>query len=601
MALERAVVGHPFWSRRLGIFPSEGRRYPDWRHKRCRQHIQSKDILDVPCGEGLGLKYFNRASSITCLDYDPSCLEVVKTRAQNIKDVRCANMTNLPFSDDTFDVVVSLEGIEHIDKREGAQFLAEAWRVLRPTGELLLSCPICVAGLHSNNEFHRHEWELEDLLDTIGIGFDILNVEKTEFFGQVVWIHAKKRIRDNISIATWHDQFCALSTRKLQASCARLHEWLSKIMDNRIAPLWPGGTPSVMASCFAILATETSGIDNTTNAHIIDRLLSCQDQRTGLFVPGDIRRMELQRHSKTYLLMQATYFAFHALDAMGVSPLYRVKITEDFCDRRYLRGWLDGGPWQDPWLHSNNVMFALTFLERDFALQNNKKAMDAFDSVLDYLDLRQDPASGLWQPDDEPDMRNAVYAAYHFFPYYFWRGRKPLYIERIIDSVLSIQDPDGLFGGGACEDLDAVHTLIMMNLLTEYRSDQVRSALERCFWRVLQLQNLDGGFPNFAPKPHLKKKSRRRKLAEQFKLSKRFLSPNGYLSTWRYSGWKQLECPLSASDAWSSWFRPLVLKLIADHLRISAVPTWGCGSYRRLPGLGWHDPVRIRSSVRSSP
>jgi ubiquinone/menaquinone biosynthesis C-methylase UbiE len=51
----------------------------------------------------------------------------------------CADAIRLPFADNTFDVVVSFETIEHI--RQCRKFLAECRRVLKEDGSLICSTP----------------------------------------------------------------------------------------------------------------------------------------------------------------------------------------------------------------------------------------------------------------------------------------------------------------------------------------------------------------------------------------------------------------------------------------------------------------------------
>src|SRR6185295_12378693 len=118
-----------------------------------------------------------------------------------------------------------------------------------------------------------------------------------------------------------------------------------------------------------------------------------------------------------------------ASNALGHTVAVPAPFIEKVCNRDFLIGWMDGGPWQNPWLHSNNIMFALTFLQFQWAATGSDVALQRIDDVLDYLDRRQDPLTGLWQPPDGPDNYNALYAAYHFWPYYFWRGRRPQLIE----------------------------------------------------------------------------------------------------------------------------------------------------------------------------
>jgi SAM-dependent methyltransferase len=600
MAEERATQNNPYWSYRYGIVPTPGQRYLTWRHRLCAPHVRGRHVLDVPSGEGLGLGFFRAARSVTCLDYDLGALQrCAGQTGTNIRAIR-GSMTALPLPSESYDCVTSLEGLEHLDKRDGVRFLSEVSRVLRPAGSFLLSCPISTEGRHSGNAFHRHEWSWRDLQAMLALGFEIAQSEITETFaGSAVWCRLTRRPRQ-ADADDWLAQLRSQGQARLQDAFARQRDWVGDAFDGHDqCGLWKGGERSLLPTGFGVMAADTAGLrlPSDTRDAIISTLRA-QQLEDGFFDPGPIRRNDLTSHSATYLRMQATYFAIHALDALGARPRHRVALVARLHDVSYLRGWLDGGPWRNPWLHSNTVMFALTFLQTDAVWCRNAASMTAFDAILDYLDERQDPATGLWQPDDGVDVPNAVYAAYHFFPYYFWRGRRPRFIPQIIDATLSIQQADGLFGGGACEDLDAVHTLIMMSLVSAHRAADVRMALERCFWRMLQIQQADGGFRNYAGRARAPK-SRKRRLAEQTGvlrlLPSRFREATA-TSSWYYSGWKALDCPRDASDMWGSWFRPLALRLIAErYADLCGEPP--AGRYRTLPGLGWHDITRIQDSL----
>jgi hypothetical protein len=259
-----------------------------------------------------------------------------------------------------------------------------------------------------------------------------------------------------------------------------------------------------------------------------------------------------------------------------------------------MRGWFDGGPWDDAWLHSNNVMFALTFLQQLHERAGDGDALAAYDAILDYLDVRQDHVSGTWQPEGRRDDSNAIFAGYHFLPYYFWRGRRPQFVEKQIDTTLNIQVDDGFYlpGGGACEDLDAVHTLVMMAMISDHRAEEVKQSLMRCAHAILKHQNGDGGYSNYSIRRDRLAKRLIRSTGVDRLLLRRELVPRG----WKYSGWRPLACPFDTSDLWSAWFRPLSLALIAELYPSEFSGQW-VPTYRRIPGLGWHDPVAIRGAV----
>lgn len=383
-----------------------------------------------------------------------------------------------------------------------------------------------------------------------------------------------------------------IKTRARHSIC-RVREWHNEILDAKWAPLFEGGEPNLMATCFAVLGAECSGAledtDEQTKEEIATSINACQSKETGIFTCYPLKRTELSSHSATYIQMQATYFAIHALDALGAEAGYPIAFREKLKDAAYTEGWIDGGNWKSPWLHSNNIMFALTFLQtsNEFSQEvtsSNTKANSAFNHILDYLDKRQDPVSGLWQPDDGREDRNAVFAAYHFFPYYFFAGRPLQYEERIIDTLLKMIQPDGFFGyavgrSGACEDLDVIHSLVLLASSNNYRCDDVRETLSKSLDALLSIQSIDGGFPNY-----LKISTSIKDLVKNPRVIRRYFNNKNH---WQYSGWKRLTCPRGISDTWGSWFRPLSIRLISEYLSPDGSLELG-GCYRRLPGLGWH-------------
>jgi SAM-dependent methyltransferase len=71
-----------------------------------------------------------------------------------------ADVHELPFVDDSFDVVVCFEVIEHVDGQDGV--IAELARVLAPGGVLAISSPN--RGVYpSGNPHHLHEFTSEEL------------------------------------------------------------------------------------------------------------------------------------------------------------------------------------------------------------------------------------------------------------------------------------------------------------------------------------------------------------------------------------------------------------------------------------------------------
>ena len=96
-------------------------------------------ILDAPCGAGALVASLNAVGfEAWGADLQPEAQAVLGER------FRCGDLNSqLPWPDASFDVVVSVEGIEHLENRFG--FLRAVHRLLRPGGLLVITTPNIVS------------------------------------------------------------------------------------------------------------------------------------------------------------------------------------------------------------------------------------------------------------------------------------------------------------------------------------------------------------------------------------------------------------------------------------------------------------------------
>jgi SAM-dependent methyltransferase len=96
------------------------------------------ELLDFGCGTGAFLEHLERFGPVSAVDSDPSAVEFCHERGRT--EVRLVPPgAALPFADGAFDLITTLDVIEHID--DDVRALRELRRVLRPDGRLLVAVP----------------------------------------------------------------------------------------------------------------------------------------------------------------------------------------------------------------------------------------------------------------------------------------------------------------------------------------------------------------------------------------------------------------------------------------------------------------------------
>jgi len=139
-----------------------------------------KRILDLGCNNGYGSAVLGEAcSQVVAVDVSPTAIEDAQRRfgSRGI-DFRVYDGQNIPFDNQSFDMVVSFQVIEHL--QDTASYLTEITRVLRPSGLALFTTPNAAIRLDRYmkpwNEFHVREYRADELADLLKVVFDEVNI-----------------------------------------------------------------------------------------------------------------------------------------------------------------------------------------------------------------------------------------------------------------------------------------------------------------------------------------------------------------------------------------------------------------------------------------
>lgn len=198
------------------------------------RHFVRGSVLDVGCGTGIYVDVLARAGH-DAVGLDRSGALIAFAREHRAGRFEVGNAEALPYADGTFDTVMALDLLEHVDDHA---VLGELVRVARerviaivplPTPE-----PLAATGLlykHHEDPTHLRYYEPEDLEALVrAAGWQVEALEaiaKVDWNGLVLetvghprpsvrrWIHrALFKLMKHARVRTWHRELLVVATRK---------------------------------------------------------------------------------------------------------------------------------------------------------------------------------------------------------------------------------------------------------------------------------------------------------------------------------------------------------------------------------------------------
>ncbi|MBE7464020.1 MAG: hypothetical protein HS116_11115 [Planctomycetes bacterium] len=183
-------------------------------------------------------------------------------------------------------------------------------------------------------------------------------------------------------------------------------------------------------------------------------------------------------HSK----LHANGMVVGALGILGGKQRFPCKLYEAFDTPEKAGPWLETVDWVKQWSASHwfwGGMHCFSF---------SKRCTPAwFEAVFAWLDANLDPQTGWWRKGvPHQDRHQPLGGSVHIVPIYEHHGRAFPYPERVVDSVLALQLPNGCWLDHAKGpmlnylELDALYAYaVMRKWAPKYRLDEVRKSVDR--------------------------------------------------------------------------------------------------------------------------
>jgi O-antigen biosynthesis protein len=139
------------------------------RYHFASRFARNRRILDIGCGEGYGSAFLaQQANAVIGIDRDQATIGHARNKYSSIPNLtfEVGNCEEIRKDEQSFDMAVSFELLEHLDPDNQVKFLQSVQRMLKPDGLFLVSSPErdeYAATYQARNEFHKHEMTVTEL------------------------------------------------------------------------------------------------------------------------------------------------------------------------------------------------------------------------------------------------------------------------------------------------------------------------------------------------------------------------------------------------------------------------------------------------------
>lgn len=185
-------------------------------------------VLDIGCGTGFTLTQLPKGAQGVGLDFSATALELAARRATGASLVR-GSAYELPFEDSSFDAVMALDVLEHLE--DDALAAREMRRVLKPDGVAIVTVPAFreLWSAHDVALDHMRRYRLSEIVQVLrDAGFRIEHSSYYNFF--LFPVVTAARLVDRLKTALGGSAHASGGGTDLQVPPAFVNETLTAIL-----------------------------------------------------------------------------------------------------------------------------------------------------------------------------------------------------------------------------------------------------------------------------------------------------------------------------------------------------------------------------------